>query len=192
MSALRNENLIRRKLVNNSINAIIRREALRTARFLNWPKALLFLFSLASIPSLSGCGTDLTTKPQVGAITFTDINGVPVAAQTMLNAGSVIYLDAVVSNDKALLGVNWTVICSDQLPPGTPLPPGWDVDESCGFFTPAHTATGPVPSYATSSSGIVTFFQAPNGQPSSGTVTIYASATADPTRFSSVTLSIMP
>jgi hypothetical protein len=150
------------------------------------------LIVCCAVVALSGCGTSSTARPRVGAIAFTNANGAsenPIAA---VKAGTGTYLDVTIAGDPEQLGVNWSVSCSSQLPPGTPLPPGQTVDESCGFFTPVHTASAPVPSYATSGSGIVTFYQAPAAQPASGTVTLYASSTTDPSRFSSVTLAVMP
>ncbi len=95
-----------------------------------------------------------------------------------------------VANDTALLGVDWTVSCASALPVGTPLPPGQVVDTSCGFFTPAHTIAGPLPGYAVNGAGYVTFYTAPAAPPKGGTVTLYAAATADHTRYSVVTLTI--
>jgi hypothetical protein len=153
----------------------------------------LRLFALASAAlSLVACGTSSSSRPQVGAIAFTDANGNALPAVTALNAGSGAYLEVLVTQDPQMLGVNWSVSCSSKLPPGTPLPPGQTVDESCGFFTPVHTASGPVPSYATSGAGIVTFYQAPLAQPKSGSVTLYASATSDPAQYTQITLSILP
>lgn len=71
-----------------------------------------------------------------------------------------------------------------------PLPPNQPVDMSCGTFTPTHTLTGPVPQYATSGSGIVTFYTAPAAVPKDGTVTLYVSATSDPSQYSTVTLMV--
>ncbi len=159
------------------------------------PKYLHYVLSFAvfaAMASLAGCGTNEAVKPQIGPITFTDAYGNPVAAVTVLQPGSGVYLQAVVTHDPSLLGVNWVVTCSSQLPPGTPLPPGWTVDESCGFFTPPHTLSGPVPNTSPTGAGIVALFQAPNAQPTAGTVTIYATSTLDPSKSSSITLSILP
>jgi len=142
--------------------------------------------------SLSGCGADVTSKPQLGPIIFTDATGKAASTVTAMTVGKFIYLDVAVGDDPQMLGVNWTATCNNELPPGTPLPPGQSVDESCGFFTPVHTLSGPVPSYATGGEGIVTTYQAPASQPNPARVTLIASSTADPTRFSSITLSILP
>jgi hypothetical protein len=150
------------------------------------------LLSLLTGVALSGCGTGTTSSSvQVAPIAFTDINGNAAPAVTSLKVGAGSYLDAVVKNDPQQLGINWSVTCSSALPPGTPLPPGETVDQSCGTFTAAHTATAPVPSYASSGAGIVTFYQAPAAVPSNGTVTLTAAATVDPSVSTSLTLTIV-
>jgi hypothetical protein len=140
--------------------------------------------------ALFGCASD-RPKPLVSDIVFTDGLGHPQAVPSELKAGSGTYLDVVVSNDSELLGANWSVSCSNQPPAGTPLPPNQPVDMSCGTFTPVHTLTGPVPTYATSGAGIVTFYTAPAMVPKDGTVTLYASATSDPSQNSSIKLTII-
>jgi hypothetical protein len=99
-------------------------------------------------------------------------------------------LEVTITHDIALLGANWSVTCESALPPGTPLPPGQTEDTSCGTFAPLHTISGPVPSYATSGTGYVTFYTAPAAPPKGGTVTLYASSTTDPSQSSSLTLTI--
>lgn len=142
--------------------------------------------------TLGGCGGGtVASKVQVGQIAFTDANGNAATSLNALKVGSGSYLDAVVTNDPQALGINWSVTCSSALPPGTPVPPGQTVDESCGTFTAGHTATAPVPSYASSGVGVVTLYQAPAAVPSTGTVTIYAAATVDPSVRSSLTLTII-
>ncbi len=139
--------------------------------------------------ALSGCGSS-SVKPQVGAITVTDVNGKVQPAITSLTVGTGTYLDVTLTNDKQLLGANWNVNCGSALPVGTPLPPGQTVDTSCGFFTPVHTASGPVPPYAGNGDGIVTYYTAPAAPPQGGTVTLYASAASDPSQFSTLTLNV--
>lgn len=146
------------------------------------------LFALALL-GLCGCG-GTSVKPQVGSITVTDANGVAQSAIKSLTVGSGTYLDVTLTNDKSLLGADWTVSCSSELSPGTPLPTGQTVDTSCGYFTPTHTASAPVPSYAEDADGIVTYYTAPTAPTTSGTVTLYASASGDHSRFSSLTLVI--
>jgi len=159
------------------------------------------LFALALV-SLSGCGSS-SIKPQVESIAVTDANGLPSPQQPSatsplkLTVGSGTYLDATLTNDTALLGADWTVSCGNSLPPGTPLPPGQTVDTSCGYFTPIHTAScvpsstpGCAPSYLTSAAGYVTFYTAPAAPPKAGTVTLYASASADHSQFSTLTVVI--
>jgi hypothetical protein len=141
-------------------------------------------FSVAVCLGLSGCGSS-SVKPGVGPITVTDITGVAQSAIKSLTVGSATYLDVTLTNDTNLLGADWTVSCGSALPPGTPLPPGQTVDTSCGYFTPIHTAScipsstpSCIPSYLTSAAGYVTYYTAPTAPPSSGTVTLYASASA--------------
>jgi hypothetical protein len=148
-----------------------------------------FCFSIAVCLSLSGCGSS-PVKPQVGSITVTDANGMAQSAIKSLTVGNGTYLDVTLTNDEGLLGADWTVTCGSALPPGTPLPPGQTIDASCGYFTPIHTASAPVPAYAQNADGIVTYYSAPTTPPKAGTVTLYASASADHSRFSTLTLVI--
>lgn len=152
-------------------------------------RTVAFCFSAAVCLGFCGCGGS-SVKPQVGAITVTDLNGVAQSSIKSLTVGGGTYLDVTLTNDKNLLGADWTVSCSSELAPGTPLPTGETVDTSCGYFTPIHTASAPVPDYATSADGIVTYYTAPAAPPTSGTVTLYASASADHSVFSSLTLVI--
>jgi hypothetical protein len=142
------------------------------------------------ITLLAGCSGGRTSV-DVAPISFTDVNGNPVSKLAALNAGAPIYLDAALTNDKMLLGVDWTVTCGSAPPPGSPLPPGVTQDDSCGIFTPVHTASAPVPSYAASGTGVVTLFTSPATPPKEGVVTLYAAATEDHSRYSSVTLTIV-
>lgn len=142
---------------------------------------------------LSGCSSSNAWKPQVQALTFTDIDGAALKTPpTSLTTGQGAYVDATLSGDSQLLGVDWSVVCGSALPPGTPLPPGETQDESCGTFTPAHTISGPIPTYVTnaSSAGYLALYVAPAAPPKQGVVTLYASATADHSRVATVTLSI--
>lgn len=136
-------------------------------------------------------GGGSSSKPQVGAIAFTDVNGTPQkTAPTSLTVGQGIYVDVNLTNDPQLLGADWSVTCGSAPPPGTPLPPGQPQDESCGTFTPAHTISGPIPSYVIDGKGYVAFYTAPAATPKQGVVTLFASSTVDHTRFTSVTLTI--
>ena len=144
---------------------------------------------LLSMLFLSGCVSS-SLPPNIGPITFTDAFGNGQPALTALTAGQGTYMDVTIANDESLLGANWSVTCKSALPPGTPLPPGETEDTSCGVFAPLHTMSAPVPSYATSGAGYVTFYTAPAAPPKGGTVTLYAASTSDPSRHSSVTLTI--
>jgi hypothetical protein len=118
------------------------------------------------------------------------MNGVAQPAIKTLTVGGGTYLDVTLTNDKSLLGADWSVSCGSALAPGSPLPPGQTVDTSCGYFTPIHTASAPVPSYSDSASGIVTYYTAPSAPPKAGTVTLYASSSADHSQFSALSLVI--
>ena len=157
----------------------------------NWKIVCTFVlcFSAAVCVGFSGCGSS-SVKPQVGSIMVTDANGVAQSAIKSLTVGGGTYLDVTLTDDKNLLGVDWTVSCGSALAPGTPLPPGQTVDTSCGYFTPIHTASAPVPSYAQNANGIVTYYSAPASPPKAGTVTLYASSSADHSRFSALSLVI--
>ena len=145
-----------------------------------------------SLLAVSGCSSGSSiSNIQVGPVTFTDVNGVPLQSPpASLTEGQGAYVDVTLTNDPQLLGVDWSVYCGSALPPGTPLPPGQTQDNSCGTFTPGHTMSGPIPSYLTNAAGYVAFYTAPAIPPKYGTVTLYASATADHSKVSSVTLTI--
>lgn len=153
----------------------------------------LACFSLlaASLLTLSGCSSgSSSSKPQVLPIAFTDSKGIAKPTLTSLTVSQGTYLSVTLTDDPKLLGADWSVDCSSALAPGAPLPSGWTQDESCGTFTPGHTTSGPIPSYLTSAAGYVTHYVAPAAPPKEGTVTLYASATSDHSRQSSVTLTI--
>ncbi len=142
---------------------------------------------------LVGCSSSNTWKPTVKDLTFTDVDGSALKTQpTSLTTGQGTYVGATLDGDSQLLGVDWSVVCGSALPPGTPLPPGQPEDNSCGTFTPAHTLSGPIPTYVTnaSSAGYVALYVAPPAPPKQGVVTLYAKATADPSRIETVTLNI--
>lgn len=152
--------------------------------------------------ALGGCAVVLTmisacssghspSSVQVGPIIFTDANGTPLKTPPgSLTAGQGAYVDVTLSDDPQQLGADWSVYCGSAPPPGTPVPPGQTQDETCGTFTPAHTMSGPIPSYVTSGTGYVAFYVAPSTPPKDGTVTLYAASTGSPNKFSSVSLSI--
>ncbi|AEU37438.1 hypothetical protein [Granulicella mallensis] len=147
---------------------------------------------LASLAAVSGCSSgssvsDIIVKP----ITFTDANGTPLkTAPVSLTTSQGTYVDVTLTNDPQLLGADWSAYCGSALPPGAPLPPGQTQDQSCGTFTPAHTMSGPLPSYVTSGAGYVARYTAPPATPKLGTVTLYAISTSDHSKFSSTTLTI--
>ena len=155
-----------------------------------YSRVVALVLLAASFLVLNGCASN-SGQPQIGPIAFTDANGQQLGGTfTTLPVGGTAYVDVALVNDPNLLGADWSVNCGSAPPPGTPLPPGATQDESCGYFTPVHTASGPVPQYATSGTGIVTLYTAPAVVPKSGTVTLYAAATANHSKYSSVTLVI--
>jgi hypothetical protein len=150
-----------------------------------------FALLAAGLFPFFGCSsTSPASKPQVGAIAFTDANATAQKPLTALTVSQGTYLDVALTSDPQFLGADWSVACGSVAAPGTPLPPGQTQDESCGTFTPAHTLSGPLPGYVTSATGYVAFYSAPAVPPKEGTVTLFASATSDHTKFSSVTLTI--
>jgi hypothetical protein len=155
-------------------------------------RCVLAIALLAAAFGIEACSSKTSlTGIQISPIGFTDANGVPLStAPTSLTSGQGAYATVTVTNDPQLLGVNWSVYCGSAPPPGTPLPPGQTQDETCGTFTPAHTMSGPIPTYVTSGTGYVTFYVAPGNPPKNGMVTLYAAATSNPSKYSSVTLSI--
>ena len=155
------------------------RPALRTRR---WPRRSLALFTSLALGLLTGCSG--LAKPQISAIQFTTAAGTSVSAVTQLAVNGQVFLVADVTHDGQLLGVSWTVTCGSAAAAG-----GTSIDTACGSFTPAETASGPVPLYP--SSGIIATYNAPSEVPKGSTVTITAHATALPSVTSSVTLTIV-
>jgi ribosomal protein S10 len=98
-----------------------------------------------------------------------------------------------VIDDDQYLGVSWTVICANS----TPVSSG-SIDTYCGTFgstnsNTAQTASGPIPLYLPTGTGIITAYNAPSALPkgeTEETVTITAHATSLPSATSSVTLTI--
>ena len=148
---------------------------------------------LAGLIALSGCASGNGYKPTVTGVEFTDLDGVKLTTQpTALTTGQGTYVAATLTGDTQQLGVNWVAVCGSALAPGEPLPTGATEDTSCGTFTPAHTMSTPIPSYVTNaySTGYLALYVAPAATPKQGVVTLYAEATADPSRVATVTLTI--
>lgn len=140
---------------------------------------------------LTGCTSSKTSsKVQVESVVFADAKGAAKTTPTAITAGKGSYVEVTLTGDTALLGADWSVYCGSALPVGTPLPVGQTQDESCGTFTPTHTMSGPIPSYATTATGYVAYYTAPTSVPKGGVVTLYASSTSSPTKWSSATLTI--
>jgi len=152
------------------------------SRARRWPGRGLALFSSLTLGLLTGCSG--LAKPQISAIQFTTAAGASVSAATQLAVNKQVFLVADVTHDGQLLGVSWTVTCGSAAAAG-----GTSIDTACGSFTPAETASGPVPQYP--STGIIATYNAPSEVPKGSTVTITAHATALPSVTSSVTLTIV-
>jgi hypothetical protein len=152
----------------------------------------LLAICIAVLISVSACSSGRSvSNVQVGSIIFTDANGTPLKTPPgSLTAGQGVYVDVTLNNDPQQLGADWSVYCGSAPPLGTPVPPGQTQDETCGIFTPAHTMSGPVPSFVTNGTGYVAFYVAPGAPPKGGTVTLYAASTSSPNKFSSVSLNI--
>jgi hypothetical protein len=111
-----------------------------------------------------------TTAPNKFSSVSLSIEGNPIsvtlapAPPGMLEAGATAQLRAVLSNDAADAGVNWTVICGSQ---------------DCGSFQPVQTA-----------SGVATTYTAPAVAPAGGTVQVTVTSVTDPTKAASATISI--
>jgi hypothetical protein len=144
-----------------------------------------------ALMAISGCASSTSAANiQVGPIMFTNASGALQTTALSLNAGQGTYVDVAVMNDPQLLGADWSVYCGSEPPPGTPLPPGVIQDDSCGTFTPTHTMSGPAPAYVTSAAGYISFYTAPAAPPAKGSVFLYATSTANPSKVSMVSLAI--
>lgn len=119
----------------------------------------IFLFTaLAMIGLLVGCSSSSSTPPPVIAVAFSP------AAPASLQESTQASLTAVVSNDSANGGVNWTATCGSA---------------DCGGF-----------SSTTSPSGTAVTYTAPATIPSGGTVTVKAASATDATKSASATITI--
>lgn len=173
--------------MKTSICTLLRKKMSR----LHWFGFAGFALLTSGLFVVSGCGSSSTSKVQMGPLTFTDVNGTALkTTPTALASAQSTYLTVSLEDDSQQLGANWSAYCGSALPPGTPLPTGQTQDESCGYFTPVHTLSGPIPTYATTGAGYVTLYTAPATPPKQGVVTLYASATSNPSKRESVTLTI--
>lgn len=154
--------------------------------------AVLSSLLAAGLLGISGCtSASPVNSIQVGSITFTNSVGTALKTQlSSLTAGQSTFVTVNLTNDPQLLGANWSVYCGSAPPPGTPLPPGENQDDSCGIFAPLHTLSGPIPGYVTDGSGYVAEYTAPATAPANGSVTLYASSTANPTKVTSLTIAV--
>ena len=121
----------------------------------NW---ILLLLATAMIAILVACG-DPKSQPPAIVVAFSTAFPPPTALATSAMAG----IAAVVTNDSAGAGVNWTC-----LPVGL-----------CGSFTPSMIA-----------SNVPTSYQAPAQVPAGNTVTVTATSITDTTKSVSATITI--
>lgn len=115
----------------------------------------------------------MTINPPVVTISLVLLPPASISAGAAANLGAKV-TDGTTANAAGQLGVDWSVTCS-----GT----------ACGSFIPQHTSNDVG---GGSTVGKLTSYAAPAVAPSGGTVTIIASATADPTKQASVTLTVNP
>jgi hypothetical protein len=132
-----------------------------------WHLALL-LFCFSSLALLSGCGSSAATK--AGDISVTYPSGVTPGQLPVLSTATVTMTPV---NDKANLGVDWTLTCGGNAQAGY-------VTTGCGTLAPSHTADGSPATYT-----------APGSIPAATTVTITARVNSDPSQQSSVTITIV-
>ncbi len=121
---------------------------------------LLLGIFLLTLPCCTGGNGGGPTGDVLGiSVSFTQV---PPAS---LQVGGTAFLMAVVSNDSANKGVDWTVNCSSA---------------SCGSIAPAHTASGGATTYT-----------APSSVPAAGSVTITAAASADSSKLATTTVTVV-
>lgn len=120
-------------------------------------------------PTKSASATTTITPPVV-AISMVSPYPTSIAAGAATNLGAAVK-DGTPTDVSGSQGVDWTVSCAAP---------------SCGYFIPTHTSNDA----AGSTGSLVTSFTAPTVAPPGGTVTVTASATADPTKQTSITLNV--
>jgi len=125
-------------------------------------------------PSASASGT-VTILPPVVTISLagTPPASIPAGSATNLSA---YVTDGTAANTAGQMGVDWSISCGGS---------------ACGSVNPPHTANAPLPNRQPNGQ-VTTSFAAPSTVPPGGTVTITASATAEPTVQASVTITITP
>lgn len=129
----------------------------------------VFLVFIALIPT--GC---TVTKPSLGAISVTDPGGTASAQITSVIVNASVDVSVAVNNDTTGLGVDWSLQCGGSAVPGYKT-------NVCGTITPVHVG-----------SNINMVYVAPVYVPIGNTVTLIATATSDPSKSVSVTLTILP
>jgi len=129
---------------------------------MTFSKSILLLIALSTIAALVACGGSSSNNPPPPppaiSVAFNP------AAPASLQIGAQASLTAVVSNDSASGGVNWTATCGSA---------------DCGQFSSATTA-----------SGTPTTYTAPATMPSGGTVNVKATSVTDATKSASATITI--
>lgn len=114
--------------------------------------------------------TIISITPPIVAISMVQPFPTSVAAGAAVALGALV-TDGTFNDVSGPLGVDWTVTCGGSV---------------CGSFIPAHTANDTAPSLP----NVVASYTAPAVVPPGGTVTITATATADPTKQATANLSV--
>ena len=120
-------------------------------------------------PTKSATATIEITLPVV-AISLVKPLPSSIAAGAAANFGASVE-DGTQANASGTKGVDWSVSCGGS---------------ACGYFIPQHTAND----INASAPNVVTSYTAPTAVPPGGTVTITATATADPTKQATTTLNV--
>ena len=120
------------------------------------------------VTAMSGCANGTSTK--AGAISVTYPSGVTSGQLPVLSTATVAMMPV---NDKANLGVDWTLTCGGNAQIGY-------TTTGCGTLVPSHTADGSAATYT-----------APGVIPANVTATLTARVTSDPSQQSSVTITIV-
>jgi len=131
-------------------------------------KVVLLLLLGGAVTVMSGCASGASTK--AGAISVTYPSGVTSGQLPVLSTATVAMMPV---NDKANLGVDWTLTCGGNAQIGY-------TTTGCGTLVPSHTADGSAATYT-----------APGVIPANVTVTLTARVTSDPSQQSSVTITIV-
>lgn len=152
-------------------NSESRRRGLSLPMKLALPIGLLALLPLLAVLGVTACSS---VKPQLGQISVTDPSGVKQGQLTSVIVNATAAISVAVSGDGNSLGVDWKLTCAGSSVPTYTF-------NVCGTLNPVHVG-----------SNINMLYTAPAYVPIANTVTLMAVVTSDPSRSSSVTLTILP